>query len=99
MIIPINDKYRINSDKYQWIVQKYSSYTATKDSKTAKAGELVEKWDGILFYTSLSSLAAGLSERMLRESKAEGLAEAMEEVKRVSSTLSEALAPHFEVKA
>lgn len=93
MIIPINDKYRINSDKHQWFVQQYRGLV--KDQKT---GEKVESWKGCLFYTDLSKLVTGLSERMLRESNADTLALALVEVETISRTLREALSPIYEVK-
>jgi hypothetical protein len=45
MIIPINDKLRINSDENQWILQQITT------SVVKETGEL--RWRNIAYYTSL----------------------------------------------
>jgi len=87
MILPINDKYRIASDSRQWIVQ-----TPVKTSKKYPDG-----WQSSSYYVSLPQLVDALCDRMLRESHATGVAEGLEEVKRIWRTLTHALAPHYEV--
>ena len=87
MILPVNDKYRIASDSKQWIVQ-----TPVKISKKYPDG-----WQSTSYYVSLPQLVNALCDRMLRESNAVGVAEGLEEVKRILRMLTHALAPHYEV--
>jgi len=87
MILPVNDQYRIKSDSRQWMVQ-----TPIKVSKKYPDG-----WKSTSFYISLPQLVNALCDRMLRESEAAGIAEALEENKRILRTLTQALAPHYEV--
>ena len=85
MIIPINNKYRIASDQYQWIVQ----------SKRTRNGSL--EWEARLFYPTFRMALGSLGELMVRESKAETLAEALTDVKNITTRLSQALTPQFQV--
>lgn len=88
MILPIDEKYRIKATKRSWDIQVLYIIK----------GE--EVWKEIGFhYSSLESCVNGLAQLMLRTSDAETLAEALEEVKRVSDTLSRALSPEYEVTA
>ena len=43
MIIPINDKYRLKSDEYQWIIER----------KRTRKGE--EDWQARLFYPTVKA--------------------------------------------
>jgi len=90
MIIPINDRYRIASDKHAWMIQEA---IPRKD----KAGNPVIEWRAFLWYSDIQKAVNGLAERMIRTSEAEGIAEAMEEVKTVCAALSKALKPKFTV--
>ena len=83
MIIPINKKYRIASDSRQWMLQQFHKASAKKP----------DRWESVQFYSKLDNLVGNLSERMLRESDAVGIAEAMVEVKRIATTLTNALRP------
>jgi len=87
MIISINEKYRISSDKRQWIIQ-----TPCKITPKTPSG-----WRNEQFYVNLSSLVTALSERMLRESNVETLSDALDEVKRIQQELTEALSTNYEV--
>jgi hypothetical protein len=82
MKIQINDEYRISSDSNQWMVQKYRGI----DKKT---GEPI--WQSILYYTSLDTLVTGLADKMLRESDASTISEALVEIKRIGELLKSAL--------
>ena len=92
MIIPINDKYRINSDSYQWFAQQYRGMVKDKN------GNMVESWKSVMYYPTIDGLVRGLSQRMLRESKVDTLALALLEVESVCNTLKTALSPVFDVK-
>ena len=61
MIIPINDKYRLKSDEYQWIIER----------KRTRKGE--EDWQARLFYPTVKAAVQGLGELMVRQSKANTL--------------------------
>ena len=62
MIIPINDRYRITSDEYQWIIQK----------KRNRKGK--EDWQARLYYPTLKAALEGLGELMVRQSDVATLA-------------------------
>jgi hypothetical protein len=82
MIIPINEQYRITSDPFQWIIQK----------KRTRNGR--EDWTSQTFHLSFSSALQSLGERMVRESNASTLSEALADVKAITTTLSQALTPN-----
>ena len=84
LIIPINNKYRIASDQYQWIVQ----------SKRTRSGLL--EWEARYFYATFRMALGSLGELMVRESKAETLAEALIDVENITTMLSLALTPFIE---
>ena len=79
MIIPINDRYRIHSDRYQWIIAKSRFRKGKKE------------WQPDSFHRSFDHALRSLEELMVRESKAETLAEALTHVDHVATTLSQAL--------
>ena len=81
MILPINDLYRIASDKHQWIIQKHRK---KKDQ---------DIWESVSFYPTLLSAINSLGESMVRGSDAEGRSEALVAIKNVTTTLSHALTP------
>lgn len=89
MIIPINDKYRINSDSHSWIVQKRQDYMK-KDKET---GERVktEGWLNVGYYGNLESAIKNLFDYKLRVSDTEGLQEAINEAKSFAKELNDAL--------
>ena len=76
LIIPINNKYRIASDPYQWIVQR---------SRTRKGSPA---WEARYFYPTFRMELGSLGELMVRESKAETLAEALIDVENITTMLS-----------
>ena len=88
MIIPINEKYRITSDKYQWILQ-----IPCKASPKKPSG-----WKHDQYYTTLQQLFDALPDRMLRESGAEGIVEGLVEVKRIVAELAVALSPKYTIE-
>lgn len=88
MILPITDKTRILGDECAWHIQKRG-----KDNKETG----LPTWGSFRHYPTLNGAVNSLSEKMLRESKAETLTEALEEVKRVHRVLVEALSPKYNV--
>ena len=88
MILPISDRYRISSDRYQWVVQKRR--TRTKD------GRKISDWQAQSYYPTLRSALAQLGERMVRESKTQTLVDALKAVETIATTLSQALTPSIE---
>ena len=79
MHLPINEQYRIISDPNQWIVQK----------KRTRKGSL--DWESIEYYSSFTLAINSLGERLVRESDALGLTEAMAAVEKITTSLSQAL--------
>ncbi len=84
MIIPINDRYRITSDEYQWIIQ-------TKRHRKGK-----QDWQARLYYPTLKAALEGLGELMVRQSDVATLADALAVVENVTTTLSKARTPTIE---
>ena len=89
MILPIDDDFRIASDRYQWIIQK--SRPRKRD------GKLIVEWECQSFFPTFEGAVRELGERMVRESDAVGFAQALEDVERVVTTLCQALPTHIEV--
>ena len=85
MIIPINEQYRITTDPYQWIVQK----------KRSRKGK--EDWESQTYHPSIQSALQSFWEFMVRQSDATTLTDALVEVENVTTTLSQALTPQFQV--
>ena len=83
-IIPINEEYRLTADTHQWIIQQVRSRKGEKD------------WQSKWFYPTVQSALKGLGELMVRRSGAQTLAEALETVEKVTTTLSQALTPRIE---
>ena len=84
MIIPIDAQFRIKSDRYQWIIQ---------ERRTRKGGEA---WESKLFFGTFQSAVKELGELMVRLSGADTLGDALEEVEKVTTTLSQALTVNYE---
>lgn len=89
MILPINDEYRISSDRYQWMIQK--------PHKRNRNGEQVITWESESYFPTFKGALRELGERMVRESEAVGFARALEEVERVVTKLCAALPTHIQV--
>ena len=86
MIIPINARYRIVSDEYQWIIQRIRTRKGKED------------WQARLYYPTLKAAVEGLGELMVRQSNADTLISALAAVEEVATQLSQALTPKIEVK-
>ena len=84
MIIPVNEHYRITTDPNQWMVEKARTRNGKKD------------WESKLFYPTFESALKGLGEIMVRLSDAQTLVDAIRDVEKVSTTLSQALTIRIE---
>ena len=84
MIIPINDRYRIASDPRQWMIQE----------PRTRNGETV--WQPKYYFGTIQSVVKELGELMVRTSDAQTLVDALVDVEKVKTTLSQALTPHSE---
>ena len=89
MILPINEQYRIRSDRYQWITQQ--------PYQRKRNGKLVTEWKSQGFFPTFEGAVRGLGECMVRESEAVGFAEALLAVENVVTTLCQALPTHIRV--
>ena len=85
MIIPIAQQYRIATDPYQWIVQK----------KRTRNGK--EEWQSQTYHPTLESARMELLERMVRASDAQTPVDALADLEKIITTLSQALTPHSEL--
>jgi len=84
VIIPVNEEFRIATDPNQWIVEKARTRNGKKD------------WTPKLFYPTFESALKGLGGLMVRLSDAETLVDAIRDVEKVSTTLSQALTIRIE---
>ena len=92
MNIPLNDDYRLSSDKYQWIIQK-------KDGQHTK-GKLrgQTKWKSLSFHPTATKAVQHHADTLYRESDAETIDEAIEAAKRIATAIADALRmPEIEV--
>ena len=85
MELEINNKYRIASDKYQWMIQE----------KRTRKGKI--DWKSVSYYPSIEQAIQGLGEMMVRLSDAKTLTDALRDVQNVATQLSHALTPNLEV--
>ena len=85
MELEINNKYRITSDKYQWMIQE----------KRTRKGKI--DWKSVSYYPSIEQAIQGLGEMMVRLSDAKTLTDALRDVQNVATQLSQALTPKFEI--
>ena len=84
MIIPINERYRLASDDYQWIIQR----------RRNRKGE--EDWESRFYFGTLKAAVKDLGELMVRQSQANTLVDGLEAVENIATTLSQALTPQIE---
>lgn len=84
MKLQVNDRYRIKTDKYCWHIQE-------------RRGKKRPEWRSVAYYSNAQTLAKGLAHRMLRDSKATTLAEALEDAQRIAAQLTRALGFRVEV--
>ena len=84
MVIPINHRYRIRSDTYQWIIEEVRT----------RSGQI--SWESRWYFPTLSSAVKELGETMVRQSEAQTIAEALADIETVTTTLSQALTPQFD---
>ena len=84
MILHINDRFRITSDSRQWIIQQARTRNGHKS------------WQSKWFFPTFESALRELGQLMVRTSDADTLADALEEVDTVTTTLSQALTPQLE---
>ena len=84
MMIPINDQFRIKSDSRQWMIER----------KRLRQGK--ESWEARLYFGTLEACIKDLGELMVRTSKANTLADALDAVENVTATLCQALTPQLE---
>ena len=92
MNIDLGRGYRLGTDKYQWIIQKKAN------RKNKETGEVTEEWRNVSFHANPTQAVNFHADRLLRASDAETLTEALEEVKRITTELTNALHINFDVK-
>ena len=91
MILPIDEKWRIKTDAYQWIIQQYKGIPKTGKFKD------IPQWESLRYYTTLANAVYGLAEYELMTSDCTTLAEDLDSVRDVTERLSRALTPHIEI--
>ena len=85
------ENYRIKGGSHSWELQKIR----TRRNKQTK--QLNNEWESFQWYNSLQGAVNALVEHRVRTLEAETLAEALNEVKRIATALSQALTPKFEL--
>ena len=85
MLIPINERYRITSDSRQWIIQELRTRNGANE------------WRSKSYFGTIESAVKELGELMVRTSDAQTLVDALADVEKVTTTLSQALTPHSEL--
>ena len=85
MILIINEQYRVITDPYQWIIQK----------RRTRKGE--EDWVSLTYHSSPDAAIKSLREHLVGASDAQAVADALRDISRIDTTLSQALTPRFEV--
>jgi len=85
VILPIDDEYRIKGDNHSWAIQK----------GRIKKGEIT--WESISWFTSIEHTVNHLGQMMVRTSDAKTLADALKEIEKITTKLSQALTTKFEV--
>ena len=85
MLIPINERFRIASDARQWMIQE----ARKRNGRTV--------WQSKYYFGTFESAVKDLGELMVRESEAQTLVDALDDVEKVTTTLSQALTPHSEL--
>lgn len=88
MIIPLNDKYRITSDAYQFILQQFSG----------KSKDGTENWRSIKYHATLEGIVNALIQHDLRAPEHSTLADGLESQKNLAETLSAALKRYYRVQ-
>jgi len=78
LIIQIDEQYRVTTDPYQWIVQK-------KRSRKNK-----EEWESQTYHPSFESALQSFGECLVRGSDAETLVDALADVEKAITILSQA---------
>lgn len=85
MIIPINDKYRISTDRLNWRIDKFNN---VKQSKKYPDGIY---WAPQFYFTTLQNALRYLVELEIRESNCVGLLEAIRLAENLASRYSRLL--------
>ena len=84
MILHINDRFRITSDSRQWIIQQARTRNGCKS------------WQSKWFFPTFESALRELGQLMVRASDAQTLADALDDVEKVTTALSQALTVNHE---
>ena len=83
MKLRINDQYQITTDEYQYIVNR----------KRTRKGKL--DWDAESYHPTFQGALQHIGERLVRDSDAQTLADAIADVENVTTTLSQAVRGQF----
>jgi hypothetical protein len=87
MIIPIDEKYRLKSDKDQWMIQKFRPTKRDPD-----------EWTSFKYFHYPQEAVNALLHLQIRASDAQTLADALVDVEKLTTQLVVALTPFLIVK-
>ena len=86
MRFEVTDRWRIESNKYCWCVQRYRGVYESGPKLNQP------KWENVKYYSTLSGATKALAELMIREAETTTLPEAIKAVERVAIVIEKALA-------
>ena len=94
MILPINDRYRIVGERYQWVVEEQKRRVSTRSDVS---GATYTEWMAVGYFITLQQAVNTLTDLQLRISGAKTIVEAQVESKRITAEMVAALSPTFHI--
>ncbi len=85
MLIPINDTWRINSDKYQWIVERQTEYNRKA------TGEKYKMWEPVTYHPKLNKAAEWIKSQHCRETLDATLSQVLDDAEKLHTVISRAV--------
>jgi hypothetical protein len=84
-VIPIDHQYRLAADEHGWMIQVQRGRNGKKE------------WESRWYFTGIEGAIGWLGEMLVRVSGTQTLPEALQEVDRIATRLSQALTPKIDV--
>jgi len=82
-VIPIDHRYRLAADEHGWMIQVQRGRNGKKE------------WESRWYFTGIEGAIGWLGEMLVRVSGTQTLPEALQEVDRIATRLSQALTPRI----
>lgn len=94
MIIPLNKGYRLNSDKYQWMVQKQ----LFNENGSPRQRRGIDQWESLSFHSTPEKAINHHAGVLVRTTQTQTLSEALEAIESIATELRLALTDQFTVE-